>query len=613
MGASVLIIDADEAFAHEVAEALRAQGVDASTTGDGKLGLDLARINLPSAIVLCVELPRMSGYSVCAKLKKDEALRSVPVLITSAEATKETFQKHRQLKDRAEEYVRKPVRPEVVVSTLAPYLDLVVEGGALDISDDVLGDAEAFSANEMEALSEEDGDSTSVLEAPELVDPDAASIDDVLRALGGTAGSREAGADDPEAMTTVAPLVGVGDEPTTDASRRSADRVAARSPLPSRRAPSGATAAVSDELRQLRRELEAARSAQAAAERERDRAVAAEQAAASTPSGRPSAGSHLSARDALQIKKERNALEREVLDLKDRLNEKEREALAFHEREEELELRLVELDEELAEERDARASAEADVEALRATQTSLESRADAAASRAEEAEARVAELDASVAALSEELDQTRASVRMAEGAMAKLEASVERLTTDRDEARRRGAELESTLLEREAELEAASGAHEAASSSLTETTAALGEARTALELRDGELGRLENELEATHAEATNLRQQVKARAEEIDELKAELEARAHKIEAAQESAERLRERISALEAAQAATEDDLARAYERIEGEDHRRGKALQALEIAIALLDSSDAEPVRGATIPVDDLPGERRGGSLS
>jgi DNA-binding response OmpR family regulator len=45
-------------------------------SGDGKEGLELARVDRPDAIVLCVELPKMSGYSICNKLKKDDGLRT---------------------------------------------------------------------------------------------------------------------------------------------------------------------------------------------------------------------------------------------------------------------------------------------------------------------------------------------------------------------------------------------------------------------------------------------------------------------------------------------------------------------------------------------------------
>src|SRR5436305_1569332 len=108
MPGNVLIIDAEEGFAGQLAASLRDHGLESQLTGDGKVGMDLAKAHEPQAIVLCVELPRMSGYSICAKLKKDAQLKSIPLIITSAEATPETFEHHKKLKTRAEEYLKKP-------------------------------------------------------------------------------------------------------------------------------------------------------------------------------------------------------------------------------------------------------------------------------------------------------------------------------------------------------------------------------------------------------------------------------------------------------------------------------------------------------------------------
>jgi CheY-like chemotaxis protein len=108
MPKKILLIESDAAFAREMTEALERKGFQAHVTADGKEGLDAARDLGPDAIVLCVELPGMSGYSICNKLKKDQDLKGVPLLITSAEATPETFEQHKKLKARAEDYLIKP-------------------------------------------------------------------------------------------------------------------------------------------------------------------------------------------------------------------------------------------------------------------------------------------------------------------------------------------------------------------------------------------------------------------------------------------------------------------------------------------------------------------------
>jgi DNA-binding response OmpR family regulator len=118
MSKKILIIESDSAFAGELATALEGKGFAVRVSGDGKEGLELARVDRPDAIVLCVELPKMSGYSICNKLKKDDALRTVPLVITSSEATPETFEQHRKLKTRAEDYLIKPFGGAALVERL---------------------------------------------------------------------------------------------------------------------------------------------------------------------------------------------------------------------------------------------------------------------------------------------------------------------------------------------------------------------------------------------------------------------------------------------------------------------------------------------------------------
>ena len=61
MAKKILFIESDSAFAAGIAESLEATGFEVRITGDGKEGPDLAREVGPAAIVLCVELPGMSG------------------------------------------------------------------------------------------------------------------------------------------------------------------------------------------------------------------------------------------------------------------------------------------------------------------------------------------------------------------------------------------------------------------------------------------------------------------------------------------------------------------------------------------------------------------------
>src|SRR5690606_33166196 len=103
----VLIIESDPVSARTASEALQARGVDAQVVGDG---VEAARTQPPDAIVLSVELGDKphAGFSFCNRIKKDDALKEIPLLLVSAQASDETLDQHKKLRTRADGYLRKP-------------------------------------------------------------------------------------------------------------------------------------------------------------------------------------------------------------------------------------------------------------------------------------------------------------------------------------------------------------------------------------------------------------------------------------------------------------------------------------------------------------------------
>src|SRR5512136_1427348 len=124
MQKNVLLIESDTSFARAMSAALESRGYGVRTSPDGKEGFELARALHPDCVVLCVELPGLSGYSWCNRLKKDGSLKSIPLVITSSEATRETFDQHRKLKTRAEDYLLKPFSPESLVERVGALVGM---------------------------------------------------------------------------------------------------------------------------------------------------------------------------------------------------------------------------------------------------------------------------------------------------------------------------------------------------------------------------------------------------------------------------------------------------------------------------------------------------------
>ncbi len=141
--AGILFIDAEQPFADQMVGVLRGKGFSVKLLDDGKDGLDFARDSRPDLIVLCVELPKMSGYSICNKLKKDNDLKGIPLIITSKEATPETFAQHKKLKTRAEDYLIKPFVEGDLIEKISAFV--AAPGGGKN--DDGFGALEALGAD----------------------------------------------------------------------------------------------------------------------------------------------------------------------------------------------------------------------------------------------------------------------------------------------------------------------------------------------------------------------------------------------------------------------------------------------------------------------------------
>ncbi|ABC82150.1 response regulator [Anaeromyxobacter dehalogenans] len=157
MPTKILLIENDAAFAAELSKTLEASGFDVRVTGDGKLGIELAREWAPAGVVLSVELPGMSGYLVCQKLKKDDALKATPLVLTSAEATEETFENHRKLKVRADEYLLKPFPAAALVEKLGALVGLPDAGEeALEADEEIVSLEEEMGLEAVSDLSDAD-------------------------------------------------------------------------------------------------------------------------------------------------------------------------------------------------------------------------------------------------------------------------------------------------------------------------------------------------------------------------------------------------------------------------------------------------------------------------
>src|ERR1700730_12527107 len=130
MSKRILLIDSDESFAQDLSAAVAQSGFTPLMAIDSEQGMALAREEGPDLIVVCVEAQPTNGYMLCTRLKKDDQLKSIPVILTSANATPDSFEKHKKLKTQAERDLKKPFEPAATLEKASQLLGVPLDGGA---------------------------------------------------------------------------------------------------------------------------------------------------------------------------------------------------------------------------------------------------------------------------------------------------------------------------------------------------------------------------------------------------------------------------------------------------------------------------------------------------
>jgi signal transduction histidine kinase len=110
---TILVIDDDPAVQELVDWNLNRQGFQVRGCPDGESGIELARKVEPTAILLDVKLPGIDGWEVLRRIKADEELESIPVIVVSI-----LDERARSFDLGAEGFLPKPIERDHLISTI---------------------------------------------------------------------------------------------------------------------------------------------------------------------------------------------------------------------------------------------------------------------------------------------------------------------------------------------------------------------------------------------------------------------------------------------------------------------------------------------------------------
>jgi serine phosphatase RsbU (regulator of sigma subunit) len=116
----ILIVDDNPANVEIFQMRLEANGYDIITATDGEVGLARASEKQPDLILLDIMMPKMDGIEVCRRIRADQSLPFIPIIMVTAKADSKDIVAG--LEAGADEYLTKPVDHAALVARVKSML-----------------------------------------------------------------------------------------------------------------------------------------------------------------------------------------------------------------------------------------------------------------------------------------------------------------------------------------------------------------------------------------------------------------------------------------------------------------------------------------------------------
>jgi DNA-binding response OmpR family regulator len=114
------VADDEDDLRELVTYRLTRSGYQVIGAGDGLEALELATERTPDLMVLDVMMPKLDGYELTRRVRAEEALRSIPVILLTARSQESDID--RGFEVGADDYLRKPFNPDELVARVRAVL-----------------------------------------------------------------------------------------------------------------------------------------------------------------------------------------------------------------------------------------------------------------------------------------------------------------------------------------------------------------------------------------------------------------------------------------------------------------------------------------------------------
>ena len=120
MAKKIVLAEDEPQIARLVEFKLKKEGYQVTWKENGEEALEAIKAEEPDLVILDVMMPVMDGYEVLRRLKEDENLKSIPVIMLTARAQERDVVKGIDLG--AEDYITKPFHPAELLARVKRIL-----------------------------------------------------------------------------------------------------------------------------------------------------------------------------------------------------------------------------------------------------------------------------------------------------------------------------------------------------------------------------------------------------------------------------------------------------------------------------------------------------------
>ncbi len=116
----ILIVEDEPDVLKVIAFRVKKLGHEIVVAVDGQEAIDLIQEKKPDLVLLDLLLPVIDGYEVCRRIKSDEQLKDICVILLTASTVGSIADKARELK--ADDYMIKPFNSDVLLAKIEKHL-----------------------------------------------------------------------------------------------------------------------------------------------------------------------------------------------------------------------------------------------------------------------------------------------------------------------------------------------------------------------------------------------------------------------------------------------------------------------------------------------------------